>query len=60
MPELKIAITTVEIIAGVIVAMLLGDYLGHRIGGWRLATLLGYIILAVIIVFVVYAAIVLS
>jgi len=60
MSELKTAITVVEIIAGVFAMMLLGDYLGHRIGGWRLATILGWAILAVIVIFVVFAAVILS
>lgn len=41
MGELKYAITAVEIIIGVLVAMVLGDYLGYRIGRWRLAAILG-------------------
>jgi hypothetical protein len=60
MPELKGAITFVEIIVGTVVAMLLGDYLGYRIGRWRLAAIVGGIALVSIVAFAIYAAIVLA
>lgn len=60
MGELKYAITAVEIIIGVLVAMALGDYLGYRIGRWRLAAILGGIALVAIVLFVIYAAVALA
>ena len=60
MPELKDAITVVEIIVAVVVALLLGDYLGYKIGRWRLAAIVGLIALVSIIAFAVYAAVVLA
>ena len=60
MAELKSAITVVEIIIGVLVAVVLGDYLGYKIGRWRLATIIGGIALVTIVLFVIYAAVVLT
>lgn len=60
MPELKDAITVVEIIVAVVVALLLGDYLGYKIGRWQLATIVGLIALVSIIAFAIYAAVVLA
>lgn len=60
MPELKSAIIVVEIIIVIILIMLLGDYLGHKIGRWRLAAILGSIVLVSIVTFAIYAAIVLT
>lgn len=60
MSELKTAISIVEIIVVIIVAMVLGDYLGYKIGRWRLAAILGGVILATIIAFAIYAAVVLA
>ena len=58
--ELSRAITIVEIIAALSAAMALGDYLGYKIGRWRLATVLGIVTLATIVIFAIYAAIVLA
>lgn len=60
MPELKGAITAVEIIVAIVLAMLLGDYLGYKMGRWRLATIVGLIALGSIVVFGIYAAVVLA
>ena len=60
MPELKDAITVVEIIVTVVVALLLGDYLGYKIGRWRLAMIVGFIALVSIVAFAIYAAVVLA
>lgn len=60
MPELKVAINSVEIMVGTVVAMLLGDYLGYRIGRWRLTAIVGSIALLSIVAFAIYAAIVLA
>ena len=56
MPELKNAITVVEIIIGVVAAVALGDYLGHKIGRRRLAIIVGVIALVTIVIFAIYAA----
>jgi len=58
--DLTRAITIVEIIAALAAAMALGDYLGYKIGRWRLATILGLVTLVTIVVFAIYAAIVLA
>lgn len=60
MLELKDAITCVEIIVAVVAAMLLGDYLGYKIGRRRLAAIGGSIVLLSIVAFAIYAAIVLG
>ncbi len=60
MPELKTAITLVEIVVGVAVAMLLGDFLGARVGRVKLAIAMGAVILLAIVAFTVYAAVKLS
>ena len=60
MPELRDVISYVGIIVALIAAMLLGDYLGVKIGRWRLAAILGGIFLFTILAFSVYAGIVLA
>ncbi len=60
MPELKSAITFVEIIVVTVVVLLLGDYLGYKIGRWRLAAIVGGVTLVSIIAFAIYAAVVLT
>ncbi len=60
MPDLKTAITLVEIVVGVAVAILIGDFLGNRVGRARLAIAMGVIALIAIVAFVIYAAIVLA
>ena len=60
MTELQLAIRVVELIIAVMVAMALGDYLGNRVGRMRLATILGGIVLVTVILFAIYAAIVLT
>lgn len=60
MPELKTTITVVEIIVATVLAMLLGDYLGYKIGRWRLAAIVGLVALVSIVIFAIYAAIVLT
>jgi len=59
MAELKNAITVVEIIVGVVLVILLGDYLSYKVGRWRLAAIVGGIALVSILGFAIYAAIVL-
>ena len=58
MSELKSAITVVEVIAAVVAAMVVGDYLGYKIGRWRLAGIVGIIALVSIVAFTVYAVVV--
>lgn len=60
MPELETAIRIVEIIVGAVVAMLLGNYLGYKIGRWRLAAIVGSIAMVTIVAFAIYAAVVLA
>jgi membrane protein DedA with SNARE-associated domain len=57
MLELKTAISVVEIIVVIIVAMALGDYLGYKIGRWRLVAILGGVTLATIIGFAIFSAV---
>jgi len=57
MPELKNAMTVVEIIVAIVLMMLLGDYLGYKVGRWRLAAIVGLIALVSIIGFAAYAGI---
>ena len=57
--DLKTAITIVEVIVGVAVAMALGDYLGYKIGRTRLAIIESSVSLAVIVLFWIYAMVVL-
>lgn len=47
-----------EIVVGIVVAIafiLLGDYLGHKVGRMRLLTIGGFTILAIVILFAIYA-----
>jgi len=60
MAELKTSITVVEIIVAVVLTMLLGDYLGYKIGRWRLAAIVGIVALASIVAFAIYAAVMLT
>lgn len=60
MPDLKNAITIVEIIVGVVAAVALGDYLGYKIGRRRLAIIVSIIALVSIVIFAIYAAVVLA
>ena len=53
MPDTKTAALILEIVVGVAVAMIIGDYLGNRIGRTRLVIGLGIIILIAIIAFAV-------
>jgi hypothetical protein len=60
MSALEVAINVVEIIVGIVLAMLLGDYLGYRIGRRRLAVIVGVIALGIIVAFAIYAAVALA
>lgn len=57
MDSLKIAITVVEILVGIALAMLIGDYLGNKFGRINLARFLLFAVLGVIVAFAIYAAI---
>ncbi len=59
MLELKSDISVIAIggIVAAVVIMLLGDYLGYKIGRWRLAAILGGVTLVSIVAFAIYAAV---
>jgi len=57
MLELKETINILGIIVAVIAVLLLGDYVGHKIGRWRLAIIGGVVVLVSIIAFAIYAAV---
>lgn len=59
MSELKVAITIVEVIVTALVVLLLGDFLGYKLGRKKLAAIAGIILLISIVGFVICAAIVL-
>lgn len=59
MSDLSGAITAVVAIVAAILFMLLGDYLGNRVGRRQLATVVIVIALGSIVVFTLYAAVVL-
>lgn len=60
MPELKSAIIVIQIIVAVVLLLLLGDYLGYKIGRWRLAAIVGIVALVSIVAFTIYAAVMLA
>jgi hypothetical protein len=55
--HLSLASTIVEIIVGVAAALLLGDYVGYKFGRMKLLTYSLFSLLAIIIVFAIYAII---
>ncbi len=57
MPVLESGITWVEIIVGVIAAMVLGDYLGYKFGRKKIALVGGSVALLSIVCFAVFAAV---
>jgi hypothetical protein len=57
MPDLKTAITVVEIIVGVAAALVIGDYVGYKFGRMKLATTTLFSVLGVIVIFAIYAAV---
>jgi hypothetical protein len=58
MGELETALRYVVVIVATVVAMLVGDYLGYKIGRWKLAWISGSIALLSIIGFFIYAIVV--
>ena len=57
MPALESGIAWVEIIVGVMAAMVLGDYLGHKFGRMKIAVIGGSVALLTIVCFAVFAAV---
>ncbi len=55
--DLKTAITIVEIIVGIAIALVVGDYIGYKFGRMKLATYTLFSALAIIVLFAIYAAI---
>jgi ABC-type nitrate/sulfonate/bicarbonate transport system permease component len=55
--DLKTAITIVEIIVGIAVALIIGDYLGYKFGRWKLASYSLFTMLGIIVAFAIFAAI---
>ncbi len=60
MSDLRLAITIVEIVVAIAVAMVLGDYIGYKFGRMKLATWTLFITLGVIVAFAIFAAIYLA
>jgi hypothetical protein len=58
--DLKTAITIVEIIVAIAVSMILGDYIGYKFGRMKLATTILFTVIGVVVVFAIYAAIMLN
>lgn len=59
MPDLKQAINILGIIILMLATMLLGDYLGYKLGRMKLLAIIGIIALAVVIAYAVYSFVVL-
>ena len=57
MDTLKLAITIVEGIVAFGIVLLIGDYLGYKIGRMKLVTYTLFTVLGIIILFAIYAAI---
>jgi hypothetical protein len=57
MLALESGINWVEIIVGIMAAMVLGDYLGHKFGRMKIAIVSGSIALLSIVCFAVFAAV---
>jgi hypothetical protein len=58
--DLRTAITIVEIVVAIGVAMVLGDYIGYKFGRMKLATTVLFTLIGVIVIFAIYAAIILN
>jgi hypothetical protein len=56
MIDLKTAGNIVKMVVAIAAILTLGDYLGYKIGRWRLATYVWIAALVVVIAFAVYAA----
>lgn len=60
MVDLKNAITIVEIIVGIAVVLVIGDWIGYKVGRWKLASYSLFTVLGIIVLFAIYAAIMLN
>ncbi|MBI4283480.1 MAG: hypothetical protein HY663_03300 [Chloroflexi bacterium] len=60
MSELKNAITIVGITIVVLLVLLLGDFLGYKIGRGKLVAVVGGVALVSVIAFTIYAAVILT
>ena len=56
--DLRDASNIIVTIIATLAVLLLGNYLGHKIGGWQLAVIAGVIALVGIVAFTVYAVVV--
>ena len=59
MPDLKQAINILVVIILMLVLMLLGDYLGYKLGRMKLLAIIVIIAMAVVITYAVYSFVVL-
>jgi uncharacterized membrane protein YeaQ/YmgE (transglycosylase-associated protein family) len=57
MLELRTAITIVEVIVGIAVAMVVGDYVGYKFGRMKLATYTLFTVIGFVVLFAIYSAI---
>ena len=57
MDILRLAITVVEIIVGIAVVLVIGDYIGYKFGRMKLATYTLFTVLGIIVLFAIFAAI---
>jgi hypothetical protein len=55
--ELKTAITIVEIIVGIAIALVIGDYIGYKFGRMKLATYTLFSVIGIVVLFAIYAAV---
>ncbi len=60
MPTLRDAIFYVGIIIVTVLAMLIGDYVGYKLGRMKLVLILGGVVLFSIVAFTIYAAVLLT
>jgi hypothetical protein len=58
--DLKTAITVVEIIVAVAFVLVIGDYIGYKFGRMKLATYTLFTVLGIIVLFAIFAAIMLN
>jgi ABC-type nitrate/sulfonate/bicarbonate transport system permease component len=55
--DLRTAITIVEIVVGIAVALIVGDYLGYKFGRWKVASYSLFTMLGFIVAFAIFAAV---
>ena len=56
--QITVAIRIVEIVVAVLAVLLIGDYLGYKIGRRRLALIVAVVALVTIVVFTIFVAVV--